>query len=130
MKKKNEFEKHRHHLTGIRRAIVAKMQRVTDQGRDENLWSETADSGDMALSSYTKEFLYKLSDVERAQFVAIEAALRRIDDGTYGKCEDCGEEIPAKRLEAVPWAPRCTACQEVFEQQQEEQQQQAQAANF
>ena len=40
------------------------------------------------------------------------AALRRIDDGTFGVCEDCDEEIPPKRLSAVPWASLCVVCQE------------------
>ena len=40
------------------------------------------------------------------------AALRRIEDGSYGVCMDCEEEINLKRLTAVPWAARCIACQE------------------
>ena len=40
------------------------------------------------------------------------AALRRIDDGSFGICMDCEEEINLKRLAAVPWAARCIACQE------------------
>ena len=40
------------------------------------------------------------------------AALRRIEDGSYGICMDCEEEINLKRLTAVPWAARCIACQE------------------
>ena len=40
------------------------------------------------------------------------AALRRIDEGSYGVCMDCEEEINLKRLTAVPWAARCIACQE------------------
>jgi DnaK suppressor protein len=40
------------------------------------------------------------------------AALRRIEEGTFGVCMDCEEEINLKRLNAVPWAARCIACQE------------------
>jgi len=40
------------------------------------------------------------------------AALRRVDDGSFGICMDCEEEINVKRLAAVPWAARCIACQE------------------
>lgn len=42
----------------------------------------------------------------------LDAALQRIDEGVYGTCCDCGEEIPAKRLETVPGAIRCRSCQE------------------
>ena len=41
----------------------------------------------------------------------IDAALRRIDDGTYGTCERCGREIPEERLDARPWASFCVDCQ-------------------
>jgi RNA polymerase-binding transcription factor DksA len=40
----------------------------------------------------------------------IDAALRRIDAGDYGDCASCGEEIPAKRLQALPFAIRCVKC--------------------
>lgn len=43
------------------------------------------------------------------------AALRRVQDGTYGTCAECGQEIPARRLEALPAATLCTACQAAHE---------------
>jgi RNA polymerase-binding protein DksA len=42
---------------------------------------------------------------------AIDAALARLDDGTYGRCESCGQPIAAERLEALPWAALCIDCQ-------------------
>lgn len=42
----------------------------------------------------------------------VDAALQRIEEGTYGRCIDCDKEIPAKRLEAIPYALRCVACEE------------------
>ncbi len=42
---------------------------------------------------------------------AIRAALCRLDEGTYGACTSCGQEIEAARLEAIPYAPRCLGCQ-------------------
>ncbi|HEY3131674.1 MAG TPA: TraR/DksA C4-type zinc finger protein [Acidobacteriota bacterium] len=116
------MEKHRKQLLKVRQEIVAKMRRTVSDGRDETLWAETSDSADQALSSYTKEFLYKLSDVERGQFVEIEAALQRIGEGTFAECVDCHNPLPSKRLEIVPWASRCTNCQETFERAQEEEQ--------
>ncbi len=46
---------------------------------------------------------------------AVEEALKRLRDGTYGYCISCGKPIPEKRLEAIPWALRDIACQERFE---------------
>ena len=68
---------------------------------------------DYAVSSYTKEFLYSLSDLERKQLLLVDAALRAIEEETYGTCEECGEPIEEKRLQAVPWATHCLSCQEL-----------------
>lgn len=68
---------------------------------------------DYAVSSYTKEFLLSLSDMERRQLVAVEDALVAIKDGSYGTCIECDEEIETKRLDAVPWARYCLECQEL-----------------
>lgn len=74
---------------------------------------EDKDYIDYAVSSYTKEFLYSLSDLERRQLIRVEDALKSIDEGTYGTCEECGENIEDKRLKAVPWAQYCLSCQEL-----------------
>ncbi|MFM7044127.1 MAG: TraR/DksA family transcriptional regulator [Ilumatobacteraceae bacterium] len=44
------------------------------------------------------------------QLAAVEVALQRLDDGTYGTCEKCEQPIADERLEAVPWASRCVRC--------------------
>jgi DnaK suppressor protein len=49
------------------------------------------------------------------ELAQIEAALRRLDAGQLGLCEDCAEPIPAQRLNVQPWATRCRACQARFE---------------
>jgi RNA polymerase-binding protein DksA len=51
-----------------------------------------------------------LRDRSRAELQRIESALRKVDDGTYGRCERCGEPIARERLEAIPWAPLCIDC--------------------
>ena len=45
----------------------------------------------------------------------IDAALKRIEEGTYGICTNCGKEIPVDRLEALPWATLCIDCQRGLE---------------
>lgn len=44
------------------------------------------------------------------QLAAVEAAIGRFDDGTYGRCERCGTAIPEERMDVVPWAATCVAC--------------------
>ena len=76
------------------------------------------DIADRAASSYTKEFLFSQSNNERQLLQMVETALQRIREGTFGECVSCGNEINAKRLEAVPWTRYCIACQEKLEQGQ------------
>ena len=51
-----------------------------------------------------------LRERSRGELERIEAALRRLDAGTYGTCASCGGQIAAERLEAIPWAPTCIDC--------------------
>jgi RNA polymerase-binding protein DksA len=51
-----------------------------------------------------------LRDRSRMELSRVEAALRALDDGTYGTCTNCGNQIAPERLEAIPWAPHCIDC--------------------
>ena len=51
-----------------------------------------------------------LRDRSRAELGRVEAALRKVDAGTYGTCESCGNAIAPERLEAIPWSPLCIDC--------------------
>jgi RNA polymerase-binding protein DksA len=51
-----------------------------------------------------------LRDRSRIELSRVEAALRSIEDGTYGTCTNCGNPIAAERLEAIPWAALCIDC--------------------
>ena len=72
----------------------------------------TQDIADKAANSYTKEFLFSLSNTERALLHEVDDALARIEGHRYGVCASCAEEMNLKRLEAVPWARLCLSCQE------------------
>jgi RNA polymerase-binding protein DksA len=65
---------------------------------------------DDATSTYDRELDATLEDNEERMLDAIDAALKRIEDGTYGICTNCGEPIGAERLEAVPWTTQCIDC--------------------
>ncbi len=56
-----------------------------------------------------------LRDRALAQLVLVDAALARLDDGTFGTCVRCGKPIPTGRLEALPWAAYCIDCQRVVD---------------
>jgi len=70
------------------------------------------DIADKAANSYTKEFLFSLSNSERVLLRQVDDALSRIDDRSYGVCASCETALNLKRLQAVPWATLCIGCQE------------------
>src|SRR5882672_6076826 len=76
----------------------------------------TQDIADKAANSYTKEFLFSQSSNERNTLQLVNEALNRVDDGSFGVCVACENEINQKRLEAVPWTRHCISCQEMQEQ--------------
>ena len=62
-----------------------------------------------------RDLEFTLDARESAELDAVDAALKRIEAGTYGVCTDCGTDIPAARLHAAPETPRCLACQDKLE---------------
>jgi DnaK suppressor protein len=76
----------------------------------------TEDYIDYAVSSYDREFLLSLTEMEKNQLRLVEEALERIERGEYGRCSQCDLPIPSKRLEVQPWARHCVQCQELEEQ--------------
>ena len=59
-----------------------------------------------------RDLEFALDARETAELAAVDAALKRIEDGVYGQCADCGVDIPAPRLHAAPEAARCVDCQD------------------
>jgi len=78
-----------------------------------------ADTGDRSLQDSTGEQQISILEVRNRMRNQIDDALRRLQDGTYGTCEDCTRQISPERLKAMPFARRCVDCQqkaEVIEQ--------------
>ena len=69
-----------------------------------------ADSGDRAIETENDEVLVGMEQSGRKELTAINAALDRIDKGTYGDCVLCGLPIGEPRLEALPFTPYCVEC--------------------
>ncbi len=74
------------------------------------------DIADKASNSYAKEFLFSLSNTERETLQLVDEALLRIGERSFGYCASCEGEVEKKRLEAIPWAKHCIACQQKQEQ--------------
>lgn len=87
------------------------MKTVRNQQISDTMQNDIGDSVDEASRSIERELLFELSDNERITLDQIEAALRKIDKGTYGVCESCQKPIAKARLEALPFARYCMPCQ-------------------
>lgn len=98
---------HRQEIHSLYNKDVRAGQESTDEG--------TEDIVDRANAAYNREFMFSLSDAERQILLQIEDALRRMDDGSYGRCSACGNSIAIRRLEAIPWTRFCIDCQELAE---------------
>jgi DnaK suppressor protein len=106
-------------------ALRGRLQKQRDEildmyKQDLRAGQESADDGtedivDRANNAYNRELMFSLSDAERTTLLQIENALLRMDEGTYGRCANCGQTINVLRLEAVPWARFCIDCQELAE---------------
>ncbi len=113
----------------FRDALLTERERV--RGAIEHLQHETAGSledgtgelvsglddhmADVATETFDRELDITLEDNAEGVLEQIEAALKRIEDGTYGICQNCGQSIAPERLEARPWAALCIDCQRRLE---------------
>ena len=114
VQQKRELEKYRRLLEQKKSELSDELAKARD-AEEETTEESTQDIADKAVSSYTREFLYSLTDGERTVLLRIDEALNRIDDGTYGYCLNCNVQMSDKRLAAVPWTPHCVDCQELAE---------------
>ena len=88
--------------TGGIKPLQASMENNTRQG----------DMADQASGNNEVHIALKLKQTDAKILQAIEEALRRIDEGSYGLCRDCGEPIAEARLDAIPWTRVCISCKE------------------
>jgi len=108
---KVQLKKFKTLLTDKRDEIVKKAKQTLeeDMSLDAN---DLPDEMDLASSEYLQSFTFRLRGREKVFLDKIEKALRKIEDGSFGTCEDCGEEISVKRLEARPETTLCIRCKE------------------
>ena len=81
---------------------------LSDEAGEETAYDNHL--ADTATETYDRELDYSLEENSEHVLAEIDAALKRIEDGTYGICSSCGEPIAEERLEAVPWTTQCIDC--------------------
>jgi DnaK suppressor protein len=100
-----------------RKRVVAAIENL-EKDHQGSLSDETGEDAvydnhlaDTATETYDRELDYTLEENSEHVLADIDAALKRIEAGTYGICTNCGKQIPQERLEARPWATLCIDCQ-------------------
>jgi DnaK suppressor protein len=115
---KKKIEQFKKQLEQRQQELRKLMSRTQEDGRTADSEAAAPDIADRAASSYTKELLFSQHANERQLLNMVDMALGRIREGSFGECISCGNEINAKRLDAVPWTRYCIACQEKIEKGQ------------
>ena len=111
-----QAEYFRQKLTNWKRDILRDSQGTLEALQEENV--QQADVADRASSESDRTLELRTRDRQRKLISKIDGALRRIDDGTYGYCEDSGEPIGLKRLDARPVATLSLEAQEKHERRE------------
>jgi DnaK suppressor protein len=108
---KLQLKKFKTLLVEKRDEIVKKAKQTLEEDMTLDA-NDLPDEMDLASSEYLQSFTFRLRGREKVFLDKIERALRKIEEGTFGTCEECSEEITVKRLEARPETTLCIRCKE------------------
>ena len=107
--KKNKLKHFQSLLENIRTEIVGDVEKA-HHNKKSNEVEQMADISDDAARSYGKKLQGDLEEQEWVKLKQVEAALKKVEDGEYGICEQCGQEILETRLEIMPYTEFCIQC--------------------
>lgn len=116
---KKQLMKFKTQLEGMKKDIISDVEQTLSDMTTQN--GNIPDPNDRATVESDRNFELRIRDRERKLMNKIEEALDRIDDGSFGICEGCGEDIAIKRLEARPVAQYCIECKTQQEQREKAQ---------
>ena len=115
--KKVEMKVYKERLLALRARLRGDVSQMADAALKKNRMESSGDLSSMPIhmadigsDAYEQEFTLSLMETEEGTLGAIEAALERIEDGTYGVCEECEVKIPKMRLNAIPYSALCVKC--------------------
>jgi DnaK suppressor protein len=109
-------------IEDYRRRLLAREQELLERvgreiGTAREAREDQGDVGDASVADELKEEYFAIAETDSAILTQVRAALKRIDDGTFGRCAVDGGAIEERRLEAVPWTPYCLKHQQELEEQ-------------
>lgn len=111
---KKTIAKFKRILLKEREQIVGEVKQIVESSKEMGQ-DGIQDIGDEAANIYNKQVLLSLNESERTRLQEVDESLDRIENGTYGICEECGEPIGLKRLEVRPVAKYCVPCKTKLE---------------
>ncbi len=102
----------RERLLALRASLLGDMTQMEDDSlKDHNITTSIpTDIEELGSDNADQELTLSLLGSDKDALDQIEAAIERIEDGSYGECETCGAKIPQSRLEAIPYAAQCVRC--------------------
>jgi len=104
------------HFKQLLTAALEQMEQLFGK-RDEIAIENAPDDIDRVQGAVERELAIRQLESNFSRIQSVKLALERIEDGTYGTCMECEQEISAKRLKAVPWASCCVHCQEIADRE-------------
>lgn len=110
-----EIEKFKKRLLELRNQMVHMVREISQDVKSSESKGYSQHQADEGTDDFDRTISLELTNKEYDILRQIERALEKIDDGTYGKCDITGDDIPIKRLEAVPYATMTVAAQDKFE---------------
>ena len=114
--KKNRYNELKQMLEDRRRELMNAVQgKIRDVRADGSKDREVFDQGESSEVDIQEDSEFALIQMKSETLNKIDEALRRLDEGSYGNCFECGEEIAQARLRALPFAVRCIDCEEARE---------------
>jgi RNA polymerase-binding protein DksA len=108
---RKELEPYRRLLIELKAKLIRDVV-VNQEASNESTDGDVLDLADQASDSYDKDLANSLSETERGRLAAVEHALKRVDEGSYGLCDTCVKPIPLPRLKVLPFAKLCIDCQQ------------------
>jgi DnaK suppressor protein len=111
--KKAELELFRTRLVALRNRLRGDVSQLADSAlktSSGDLSSMPIHMADVGSDNFDQDFTISLMQNEEAALEAIVEALDRVQDGTFGICQECNKPIPKMRLEAIPYTPVCIGC--------------------
>lgn len=115
---KAKLDAYKQTLLALRDRLNGDISQLSTEALKENsaLSNTAIDSADVGSDAYDQEFTLSLLANEEKAMEQITDALDRIEEGTYGKCDECQHDIPKARLDAVPYTRHCVGCARKLEQ--------------